>query len=298
MKVNAINAVGLFIAALGAATPAGAAEPVSGTLSANPTGEVSISVIRGSVTIVSVEGEEVSVEGTRDHESEAFIFEREGDVVLIEDKLPRHTSSGPGTRITVSVPRGSRVRAQLVSADIDAKGLQGAVRLSTVSGAIVAASLGAQSEITSVSGRISLTGAGGEVRLESISGRIEASTSAERVYARSTSGRVRIENDHPLDRGRVSSVSGSLELSTPVQPDVEIDVETVSGSATLTLRGDLDLRLSAIGGPGGTVRNRLSDAPVIDSGPGLGDRLEARFGQGSGYVRASTVSGTITVEGG
>lgn len=298
MRANAINAAILGMAILGISAPAGAVEPISGSLTASPTGEVSIVVTRGTVTIVGVEGDEVTVEGTRDHESVDFIFERNGDVVQIEDRLPERTTSGPGTRITVQVPRGSRVRAMLVSAALDAESLLGPVRLSTVSGAVTARTLGAESEISSVSGRISVTGAGGEVRLESVSGRIEAFTSAERIHAKTVSGDVAIENDEPLARGRVSGVSAGLKLVTPVQRDVEIELETVSGGVTLALRGELDLRVSMVGGPSGNIRNRLNDTPVVDASPGAGERLEMRIGEGRGYVRASTVSGTLTIEGG
>lgn len=287
----------LTIVSVLVAVPLSAAEPIDATVQANPTGEVSIVVTRGEVRVVGVDGDAVSVTGTRDHQSEEFIFERTGDVVLIEDRLPRRTKSGAGTRITVEVPRGSRVRAQLVSADLEVSDLTGPVRLSTVSGAVTVLEAGEETEISSVSGNISVEGAGGEVRLETVSGRIDAVTSARRLSARSTSGRVEVRNDAELVRGRVTSVSGSLSLATHTAPDVEIELETVSGSGRIALGGDLDLRVEMFGGPGGEIRNRLDDTAVVDRGPGTGERLDARFGAGSGYLRASTVSGTLTIEG-
>lgn len=297
MHTASIRNLLLTIILMSTTRPILAAEPIQGTLSANPTGEVSILITRGEVRVVGVDGDEVSVEGTRDHQSEEFIFERTGDVVLIEDRLPKRTTSGAGTMITVEVPRGSRVRTQLVSADLEVSELTGPARLSTVSGSITVSGSGAETEISSVSGSISVEGLGGEVRLETVSGRITATTSAQRISARSTSGRVEVENDAELVRGRITSVSGSLRLSTPVASDTEIELETVSGSGTIALGGDLDLRLEVYGGPGGDIRNRLDDTSVVNRGPGTGERLDARFGNGSGYVRASTVSGTLTVEG-
>ncbi|MCB1683567.1 MAG: DUF4097 family beta strand repeat-containing protein [Pseudomonadales bacterium] len=279
------------------ALPVLAAESIQGALTANPTGEISILVTRGEVRVVGVDGNEVSVTGTRDHQSEEFIFERTGDVVQIEDRLPKRTRSGPGTMITVEVPRGSRVRTQLVSADLEVSELAGPARLSTVSGSVRMSGSGDETEISSVSGSISVEGAGGEIRLETVSGRITAKTSAQRISARSTSGRVEVHNDTELVRGRITSVSGSLRLATFAAPDGEIELETVSGSGTIALGGDLDLRLEIFGGPGGDIRNRLDDTPVVNRGPGTGERLDARFGNSSGYVRASTVSGTLTIEG-
>jgi len=297
MMTSMLGATVFGLAALVLATQARGAEPISGKLTANPTGEVSIIVTRGWVKVVGVDGDEVTVEGTRDHQSEAFIFERSGDVVQIEDRLPRHTSNGPGTQLTVQVPRGSRVRALLVSADLDVTAVTGAARLSTVSGSITARTLGEEAELSSVSGDIVVTDAGGEVRVDTISGDIEAQTRAARISAKTVSGTIEIENTQALARGRLVSVSGDLSLTTPVQSEVEIEAETVSGDATLTLGGELDLRLDVIGGPSGTINNDLDDTPVQRGGHGGGERLEGRFGGGRGYVRVSTVSGTLTLSG-
>jgi hypothetical protein len=272
------------------------AEPISGVLQANPTGEVTISVVRGNVTVIGVDGDEVRVEGTRDEESEAFVFERDGDAVRIQDKLPRHTSrAGGGTRITVQVPRGSRVRAQLVSADLDVRDVSGTARLNTVSGSVTARGLGGEVEIKTVSGGQSLAGAGGEIRMESVSGSIRGEVAASRLAAKTVSGAVELTNTQPLQRGTVGSVSGAVKLRTSVEPDVEIELETVSGQGTLALLGDLNLRLNVAGGPGGRIRNQLDDTPVSKGGLGIGQRLEATLGEGRGYVRASTISGTLTL---
>lgn len=287
----------LTFALLGFAAIAQGAEPISGTLTTSPTGEVSITVVRGSVKVVGIDGDRVSVEGTRDHESEAFIFERDGDVVKIEDKLPKRTASGAGTQLTVQVPRDSRLRIRLVSADLEIADVRGAARFATVSGTVTARGLGSDTEASTVSGNMSIGDASGEVRLETVSGKIDARIAATRLSTKSVSGRVEVDNAQPLSRGRMATVSGHLSLTTPLEPDVDLEMETVSGHGTLTLSGPLDVRLNIVGGPGGDIRNRLDDTPVQRRSPGIGKRLETRLGEGRGYVRASTVSGTLTVAG-
>jgi hypothetical protein len=285
----------LFVAAM--LSTAHAAEPISSSMTASPTGEVSIVVVRGSVNVVGTDGDEVRVQGTRDEASEQFVFERDGETIRIEDRLPRRTPRGAGTQITVEIPRGSRLRAQLVSADLGVSDVGGSVRLATVSGAITARALGSEVEISTVSGRQSLDGASGEVRLETVSGGVSARVAASRLAAKTVSGAVELTNAEPLRRGRLSSISGRVHLTTPLQPDVELELETVSGAGTLTLAGDLNARLEVVGGPGGSVRNELDDTPIRKSGFGVGERLEARLGDGRGFIRASTVSGTLTVTG-
>jgi hypothetical protein len=291
---NTAAALVLF-ALIGIQTLAHAAEPIQGAMKASPTGEVSIVVVRGNVRVVGVDGDEVRVEGSRDEASEAFIFERDGETVRIEDRLPSRTGGGAGTQLTVQVPRESRLRVQLVSADLDVSSVGGAARLTTVSGSVTARGLGSDVEIATVSGSQSLDGAHGEVRLDTVSGGVTARVAAPRLSVKTVSGAVELENSEPLRRGRLASISGRVHLTTRLEPDVELELETVSGAGTLTLAGDLNVRLELVGGPGSTVRNQLDDTPVRKSGLGLGERLEVRRGEGRGYVRASSVSGTLTV---
>ena len=287
----------LAVALLGFAAIAQGAEPISGTLTSSPTGEISIIVVRGSVKVVGIDGDQVSVEGTRDDRSEAFVFERTGDVVTIEDKLPKHTSRGAGTQLTVRVPRDSRMRVRLVSANLDIADVHGAARIATVSGTVSARGLGSDTEISTVSGNVSIQDASGEVRLDTVSGKIDARIAASRLAARSVSGRVQIDNTQALGRGNMATVSGYLSLTTPLEPDVELEMETVSGNGTLTFSGPLNVRVNVVGGPGGDIRNRLDGTPVQRRAAGIGKRLETQLGEGRGYVRASTVSGNLTVAG-
>jgi hypothetical protein len=275
--------------------PGHTAEPIRAAMAASPTGEVSIVVVRGRVNVIGIDGSEVRVEGTRDAASERFVFERDGETVRIEDRLPSRTPRGAGTQLTVEIPRGSRLRVQLVSADLSVADVSGSARLATVSGSVTARALGGEVEISTVSGSQSIEGASGEVRLDTVSGGVTARIAASRLAARTVSGALELENSEPLRRGRLASISGRVHLTTPLEPDVELELETVSGAGTLTLAGDLNVRLEAVGGPGGSVRNELTDTPVRKSGFGVGERLETRLGDGRGYVRASTVSGTLTL---
>jgi hypothetical protein len=272
-----------------------AAEPISGSLPASPDGEVAIIVVRGTVTVIGADAAEVRVEGTRDEASEDFVFERDGDAIRIQDKIPSNASRGAGTQLTVHVPRGSRVRAQLVSADLDISDVAGRARLTTVSGSVTGRGLRSDVEINTVSGRLSIDGADGEVRMVTVSGRMEGRTAASRLVAKTVSGAIDLTNTRPLERGEINSVSGDVKLRTPVHPDVELEMETVSGHGTLALTGDLNLRLNVAGGPGGRIRNELDATPPSKGGLGIGERLEATIGEGRGYVRASTISGVMSL---
>src|SRR3990167_9150573 len=111
-----------------------AGEEIKKSLEADAKGEVSIEVVRGTVTVIGWDQNTVAVEGTRDDRSERFVFERNGNTIRIEDEVPNSLRNGEGTKITVKVPRGSSLQVGLVSADPSVREIAGRSDLSTVSG--------------------------------------------------------------------------------------------------------------------------------------------------------------------
>jgi DUF4097 and DUF4098 domain-containing protein YvlB len=262
------------------ASAALAGEPVNESLDAAAEGQVRIEVVRGRVEVVGWAENRVTVEGTRDDQSEAFVVNREGDTVTIEDRLARNVRGGEGTRITVRVPEGSRLRVSSVSADLSAESISGAVSLQTVSGDIDGTALG------------------GEVEISTVSGDVELTTEASRLHVRSTSGDLLVDNRTPLTRGRIDTVSGDVELKTGIAGDGDLELESVSGDITLGLRGEQNARIEIVAGPGSSIRNRLTDQQPERPRYGPGERLEMTLGAGGGFVRMSSVSGRLALERG
>jgi DUF4097 and DUF4098 domain-containing protein YvlB len=283
---------GLCISALAAA-----GEAVDMQLEADPSGEVVIDVVRGSVTVVGWDQSVVHVKGERDDKSDEFIFEREGKRVRIADELKsRHSGDDDkGTHITVQVPRNSAVEMETVSANQDVRDISGQVRLDSVSGDINAAGPGRSANLTTVSGDLTLNGGIGEVRLESVSGDVKAAIKAERLQVESVSGDVMVKNDGVLQRLDASTVSGNLEIHSALAAEAEADLESVSGDVDLVLRGELNVRFNLETGPGGDIENEMNDTrPDRERYTGA-ESLDLRLGQGGADVDASVVSGRITI---
>jgi len=272
-------------------------EAVDMQLDADPAGEVSIDVVRGSVTVVGWDKAVVHVKGQRDEKSEEFIFAREGKLIRISDELKSRGSGSDedGTRLTIQVPHNSSVEMETVSANQEVRGVNGVLRLDSVSGDINAAGSGRSANLASVSGNITLNGGAGEVRLDSVSGDIKAVINAERLQAESVSGNLEVENEGVLQRLDASTVSGDLVILTALAPEAEADLESVSGDVDLELRGELNVRFNLETGPGGDIENELSDVrPNRERYTGA-ESLDMRLGQGGADVDASVVSGTITI---
>jgi hypothetical protein len=258
-----------------------AAEPVDAGLDAAADGQVHVNAVRGEIRVVGWSEPRVTVQGTRDDNSAEFVFRRDGDTIVIEDRLEQNSRrGGKGTDLTIRIPTQSRLRVSVVSADLDVRQVLGSLRLNTVSGEVTGSDVGEDVEVSTVSGDVSLE------------------TGATRLNVRSTSGRLLVSNDAALMRGRLASVSGEVELFTRLATEADLEIENVSGAVTLTLPGPVNAALDIVAGPGARIRNQLTDAQPVRPRYGPGERLEQTLGSGSGYVRVSTVSGRIRLAGG
>ncbi|HEX4910954.1 MAG TPA: DUF4097 family beta strand repeat-containing protein [Permianibacter sp.] len=276
---------------LGSAAWAG--EAVSKSLDADSKGEVSIEIVRGEVTVIGWDQNKVSVEGTRDDKSERFVFERQGNLIRIEDQVPNNLNRGEGTRITVKVPRGNNLRVDLVSADLKVNDVAGSSKLASVSGNLKLEKLGHEVDAESVSGDIELRGAGKDVAVATVSGNIYAHITADRLQAESISGDVRLRNEGVLKRGDFSSVSGDVSIESAITEDTDIELESVSGNLELIARGEVNARIEAETGPGGDIVNQLTNDAVEEAEFTGAESLDIKVGNGGGRIQASVVSGEI-----
>ena len=271
-----------------------AGEAINKSLEADAKGEVSIEVVRGTVTVIGWDQNTVAVEGTRDDRSERFVFERNGNTIRIEDEVPNSLRNGEGTKITVKVPRGSSLQVGLVSADLSVREIAGRSDLSTVSGDMKLDKLGHEVDVESVSGDIELRGAGKEVSVETVSGDIYSHITADRLHAESVSGNIKLRNESSLKHGDFSSISGDVSIESAVAADTDIEMESVSGNLELLARGEVNARIEAETGPGGDITNELTNDAVEEAEFTGAESLDIKVGNGGGRIQASVVSGEIS----
>jgi DUF4097 and DUF4098 domain-containing protein YvlB len=182
-----------------------------------------------------------------------------------------------------------------VSADVSSRGVLGTQRLKSVSGEITADIAGDESEVRSVSGDVTIRGNGKPMRLRvsSVSGSLDLTNAAGSLDVVTVSGDARVQMVETSDvRGRTTS--GSLEVSGKLSRDGRVDVEGVSG--------DITLRLSAPGGMSteiesfsGDIEGCMADKVERVSKYGPGTRLNIRTVEAGARVRAKTLSGDIDI---
>jgi len=288
MKMYVLSTLSLMLASAGYA-----AETVNKTLDADAKGDVSVEFVRGRVSVTGWDKNQVQVQGKLDDRSEGLVFEKRGNVIVIEDKTERQLNRGEGSDLTIFVPRRCNLEVGVVSADIMAKDIAGKSELQTVSGDIRAEKLGHVVELQSVSGDINLTGAGRNVSMASVSGDIKAYITAQTIEVEAVSGDINVRNEGELSRGDFTVVSGDVQVESALSDDIDLELESVSGSLVLTARGAVNARINAETGPGGDIVNELTN-DVPDEAEFTGaESLEIEVGNGKGRIDASVVTGNI-----
>jgi hypothetical protein len=210
--------------------------------------------------------------------------------------------------LVIEVPTGITASVYLATGDIEARGVDAALRLDTGSGGITATDMSGALDIDTGSGSITARGIEGSLRVDTGSGRVQVSdVIGDRVELDSGSGGIRGSGIEAQVLS-VDTGSGSIELQAVSAPSVVVD--TGSGSVEIELLEDVD-RLEVDTGSGSvTVRapDDLGATVEIDTGSGgidldfplevrsvRRDRVQGRLGDGQGTILIDTGSGSIRI---
>jgi hypothetical protein len=264
-------------------------------VAADANGEVVISNVTGSVDVRGWDRNEIQVTGRLGEDVERLDVESTGGRTVIKVILPRGHSGDADAELDIQVPRGSRVEASVVSADLSSRGVLGQQRLKSVSGEITADIAGDDSELRTVSGDLTIRGNGKPLRLRAstVSGNIDLTNAAGSVDVVTVSGSSRLDLIEASDvRGRTTS--GEFELRARLTRDGRVDVEGVSG--------DITLRVSAPNGFSteiesfsGDIEGCLAGGVERVSKYGPGKRLNIRTVEAGARVRAKSMSGDVEI---
>ena len=281
--------LGLLLSWFAGAAHAG--EAVDKTLAVKADGLVRIDNVRGRIEVQGWDRSEVMVKGTLDDMTKSFTFETTGSTTTVKVETPDNLNRGKGSDLVIHVPSASRVRVELVSADLTMQALQGGVEGKTVSGEIDARDLSGTIVIGSVSGGIRVTGAAGPTTFNSVSGGIEAQTDGEQLKITTVSGNADVRSRARLKELTLHSVLGNFDVNSDLGDGVQVKGSTTSGYIRLTVNSDVgavvDLRTTSSG-----IKNLLSgDRPTREMSGG--GELDATIGNGSGVIELTSISGRL-----
>ena len=274
------------------------ADDVNETLDAAADGTVEIYNTAGSVVVEGWSRRAVEVTGTLGNEVEEFIFERDGDDVLVklEPRKGRHSGGrGLSSDIVVRVPEGSSLEVATVSADIEVGGVKGDQELQSVSGDVDAKSVASELEIETVSGDIDVEGTGedSEAELVTVSGDISAQQLAGVADLESVNGDVALVGGS-FDEAAFETVNGRIDFEATLRKGGELDVETVNGRININFIGDVsaDFDIETFNG---RIKNCFGPTAERVSKYAPGWELRFTEGRGDGSVSIESLNGAVTI---
>lgn len=293
-----------------------AKQSVERKLAVSPTSYVEIEHVNGLAKIQGWDKDEVKVSGELGERTEDFIFERNGNDVLIKVEVKKGgswiNSEKYKDNLTIFVPRRSSVNYQSVNAKVDVSRVLGGSEIQVVNGNVNASELEGRVSLASVNGQIrSHLIKADKLELETVNGNIkDTDSNAEQLDLNSVNGD--IESNNRSAEVSAETVNGSIELD--LAEIEELELNTVNGSimACMGLGSDGRVEASSVGGAiklqfdpqvsarfdiqthaGGRISNQLSDHKAEKAKYGPSRWLKFNLNKGKARVNVSTVSGRI-----
>lgn len=289
------------------------AEAVDKQLTVDAKPNVKIKVQRGTLELIAWDKSEIKVTGQLDELTEGLIFEKQGQHIIIEDKLPRsyQGNNSQGSQLKIYLPNTLELHGEGVSSDISAASFTGDVYLSGVSSDIKLVQSQGNISLKTVSGEITTEQLQGQLSFESVSGNIKNRQSQGQAKVRIVSGDIELESD--FTQVEIDQVSGEIEAKLPkIQT---MNLVAISGDSELLLGGSLnqgsfesisgDIEMKFItqpnvafdidGGPSGDIKNTLTADKPVKQKYMPGKKLKFSSLQGNGSISINTISGDISV---
>ena len=214
MKYRAMNKLawwpfGLLLMAPLAAL---AAEDIDRTLDVSDDALVRVENVAGSIEFTAWDRNEVRIKGRIADDVEEVEIETTSDGIRVQVRNKRNQRRIDPTHLELSVPKGARIDAEGVSADLTVTGLEGeSLSLETVSGDIEVQAASRRVDLSSVSGDVEFKGSAERMKAESVSGDLILIGVRNDVEASTGSGEITLDGG-VVENGRVETVSGEISL--------------------------------------------------------------------------------------
>jgi DUF4097 and DUF4098 domain-containing protein YvlB len=260
-------------------------------------GEVDIVNVAGTVEVVGWERAEVEVRADLGSGVERLDFKTEGERTLIKVVLPKMSGSSGSSDLVVRIPRDSSLNVNTVSADQRISGVRGAQRLQAVSGGIDTEFGPGDLEAKTVSGDVVARGVvenKGSARATSVSGDIQLDRVGPQLDLNTVSGDMRVRASDRIDRARIKTTNGNLELTGALGNEARIEAEAINGDLRFILRGTIDAEFD-IETFNGDIDNCFGPKATRSREYGPGNELRFTQGKGNAQVRVKTLNGAVGI---
>ena len=253
---------------------------------------VDLSLMSGSVDIVGGTGSQARIRASTDQGGIDFDA-GPGRIQLSID--PSHGGNGDA-RFELTVPTGTRVIVNSLSAPIFIRGVKGEVDANAVSAGITITDAARKVKAESVSGSVVVSQVAGDARASSVSGRVDVTDVSGDLETESVSGRIMMMGIKSRFV-RAGSVSGRITYAGTFEPDGTYEFKSHSGGVRLSLPADVgaQVRVETFSG------SVDSDFPVTmqpTDGRSSNRKIEFKIGNGRSRIVAESFSGNIILQRG
>jgi hypothetical protein len=219
----------------------------------------------GGIDVVEGPADQITVE-VRGPEASHFRIEQLGDRIVIQPEtsmagflrshevrlaVPSGTTTLQAHVASASVRAGVDLRALSVAAasgDITLRSVTGSVDVKLASGDLEARRIGGSLDVVSASGSVVVERVDGDANVTAASGNVRLRRTSGELRVKTVSGDVLLGH---IDGPAVSckTVSGDVRISIPSGRELDVDLETFTGS----IRNAFDVKSARPDAPGGTT---------------------------------------------
>ncbi|HTL49914.1 MAG TPA: DUF4097 family beta strand repeat-containing protein [Steroidobacteraceae bacterium] len=305
MSIRNVCLAAATLAALAAPSLAGAetspdGRPIMKHVNVAPDATVEVSNVQGRVEVATWDKNEVELVAELESPKDELEFEANERYVRISVERPngkyRHDDDDEDdATLTLRVPKGIRLIADTVSADIAVSGLRGEQKLESVSGEVQTQAFDAPVRATSVSGEVSVVGNGGKatVSTENVSGSTTVGGIRGDYHGEVVSGEIRA-TVAAAQKIELNSVSGDIEIKAELTPTSRVNMESVSGTLTLKIKPPVNAEFD-VESFSGDIDSCLGPKARSTSKYTPGSELNYTQGNGGARVEMQTLSGEISI---
>ncbi|MCF2947670.1 hypothetical protein L0668_06095 [Paraglaciecola aquimarina] len=314
-----MNKLVIWLSVLGLTFNVFAGQIVNESVQAEANGYVKIEHINGQAKVRVWDKSEVKVQGNLSERTKEFIFERDGNEVVIKVKVNNSSGwkswgSDKGDDLEIYVPKMSQVYYSSVNAKVDIEGVKGSATIDTVNGAISAKNLAGRIRIESVNGQVLADELAGSVKIETVNGDIRSKSRNGKkdqynsvngdIDITSASAQVSLETVNgdsqlvleQVQQLNISSVNGDLVAKMDLTKDGEVDASSVGGDISLYFQEGVSVKFDIEAHADGSISNKLSKHKMQKANYGPSRWLEFSLNGGNARVNVTTVNGDIELE--
>lgn len=275
--------------------------PINLRRAASPDARVSVSNVKGQVTITAWDRNEVQVNGTLGNGAAPLAIEGDnGDLqIKVQPQGGSHgwfnwngdNAMGP-TTLDLHVPKGARLDVSVVSAPLGIDGMDGGeISINSVSGRVRVDARTPVLTVDSVSGTVQQSGHAERADLQTVSGDILAPALGISADLQTVSGRIQAAGG-PWHKFNLSTVSGDVQVNGGVADHGSIDIDSMSGNVQMQVPPDLSAAIHA-SSFSGDLRSDFGKVSEHEHGPG--SELNVDVAGSRGRIHVETFSGDLRI---